>query len=235
MLNTVMQKHWRKTQLWGLYKTQGGSRGPIRLFSLSRWLPESTSLDVIAQTPAGQKVLLYHPAKTGGTSLRTALSLGGSTNHGTPADTTTLSDWESGVSVTTVRHPWARFISSFTFHTAESYTGKHKALFNEFRGQPLGAMDYLRIATRHRLLRPQVLYCFFPSAKKLRVNLVLKLEESKGWPARLSSEGIFLDQCSEVPHLNRSAPTATSIFDDPLLKLQIRRLYWMDFVFLDYR
>jgi len=25
MLNTVMQKHWRKTQLWGLHKTQGGS------------------------------------------------------------------------------------------------------------------------------------------------------------------------------------------------------------------
>ena len=25
MLNTVRQKHWRKTQLWGLHKTQGGS------------------------------------------------------------------------------------------------------------------------------------------------------------------------------------------------------------------
>jgi hypothetical protein len=26
MLNTVRQKHWRKTQLWGLHKTQGGSK-----------------------------------------------------------------------------------------------------------------------------------------------------------------------------------------------------------------
>ena len=25
MLNTVRQKHWRKTQLWGLHKTPGGS------------------------------------------------------------------------------------------------------------------------------------------------------------------------------------------------------------------
>jgi hypothetical protein len=25
MLKTVMQKHWRKTQLWGLHKTQGSS------------------------------------------------------------------------------------------------------------------------------------------------------------------------------------------------------------------
>jgi len=25
MLNTVGQKHWRKTQFWGLHKTQGSS------------------------------------------------------------------------------------------------------------------------------------------------------------------------------------------------------------------
>jgi hypothetical protein len=36
VLNTVRQKHWRKTQLWGLHKTQGGSEAyavPVDAFT----------------------------------------------------------------------------------------------------------------------------------------------------------------------------------------------------------
>ena len=41
MLNTVRQKHWRKTQLWGLHKTQGGSerlgRGPYPVGNIGKF------------------------------------------------------------------------------------------------------------------------------------------------------------------------------------------------------
>jgi hypothetical protein len=66
MLNTVRHKSWRKTQLWGLHKTQGGSHR----FVERAYLPRGFSRFRSVRRPRGGGVRSVPHHRVGGLAAR---------------------------------------------------------------------------------------------------------------------------------------------------------------------
>ena len=100
-----------------------------RLRLLSKGLRRQTGrLPPAVETPlrvGAARVFLVHNPKCAGSSLKRLLGVRArKTTHATPAQLFRPEVWENNVFVVAVRHPLARFLSSYRYHVLSDYRGK---------------------------------------------------------------------------------------------------------------
>ena len=176
-----------------------------------------------------KKILFIHNPKVAGNTIFKILGLDqaykGATSHKTPTMLVSKGDWESYVSVVGVRHPIDRLISSYHYHTKETYQGVflknypalHKMSFEEyfeiFRKVPY-------------VIMPQWYYAHHFLSEK-SVDFVLRFEDLEQ-DVRAMAKSLGLD-FNGLPHLNSSARKEQAYFDSMSFRERVLDYYKKDF------
>lgn len=152
----------------------------------------------------GKPVLLIHNPKAAGSSLKALVGARGTT-HSMPRLILSERAWRAHFIILSVRHPFDRFLSGYSFFVG----GKHTGTLWRAHGAALRQMDpfaFLEFIKQYpEKLGPQVNWGLYPSAAKPRADLILKVEESANWPEQLRQAGLTVSG-AEVPQLNNSRP-----------------------------
>lgn len=204
------------------------------LDALLRPGPMESSPDVVMEMSGGlQTLAVFHPSKTGGTSLRNSLGLSNQINHGTPVQTVTRAQWVKSVTVVTIRNPLNRWVSSYWFHTSPQYSGKHAASVKRPDGQRISPHEYYALARKHKLIPSQWRYVIYPSLAKPVVDIRLRLEDVSHWQTILADKDI---QANTVLRLKKSVREGsdTSVPMSRWLRLRVMTSYLADYVLLGY-
>ena len=144
-----------------------------------------------SHTVDGKPVLFVHTPKSAGSSLKTLLGCRiGKTTHAMPRLVMRQSDWHNSFVITSVRHPFDRFVSSFSFVVKR----KGSRTLHRVYGDELSKLDpfeYLEFIQQFpEKLGLQTQWIQYPSKTKPTADLILRVEESSGWRDQLLLAGI---------------------------------------------
>ncbi len=145
-----------------------------------------------------RRIAYIHIPKTAGTSLKRALGLGDFPAEHYTATQIHPEIWNSYFCFCVVRNPWDRLVSSYLYHTSESYDG-----YLTRRYPDLGSWsfeDYFERLADTLFLVPQVEFVRHRFSRK-PVDLVCRFERlAEDFEILRSRLGVS----AELPHLNRT-------------------------------
>ncbi|WP_375577893.1 sulfotransferase family 2 domain-containing protein [Marivirga tractuosa] len=181
-----------------------------------------------------KEIIFIHNPKAAGNSLIKLLGIelkeGESTSHQTPSFLVNKRTWESYFSVLVVRHPIDRLISSYNYHTKESYQGHFLQKYPELH--QFSFEKYFEVFSKEPYaIRPQIDYSNHIMSSK-RVDFVLKFENLENDVEQLCSK-LDISNVS-VPHLNQSKRKEIDYFKDESFKQKVINFYKKDFEYFDY-
>lgn len=163
-----------------------------------RLVPHPTSgmrTDVMA---GGRKVLFFHNPRTGGRSLEAFFNVKRK-SHKFPSEKLSERQWLDHFIVTSIRHPMDRFLSSYY---GNILTPQRNGLVKQYGWgvKNLTPFEFLELIqlNPHRI-GLQTQWTNFPSARKPRADLVLRLEEASEWEAQMRAAGLEIGD-RRVPH-----------------------------------
>lgn len=157
-------------------------------------------------TRDGVPVIFIHNPRAGGRSLEKLFNVQ-HLSHAFPKEKLTEKLWLSHFVVTSVRHPLDRFFSGYFGNVRSDWSGslvrKYGPGIKELR-----PIEFLAVIQREpRNTGPQVQWTDFPSKRKPRADLVLKLEEVGDWENRIRAAGVEIGE-RDLPHIGKSANSA---------------------------
>jgi hypothetical protein len=139
----------------------------------------------------GKPVIFLHAPKVAGTSLRAMLHTDGMT-HSMPRHVLRPSFWHNSFSIASVRHPFDRFVSGYTYFVA----GDFKGVLYRAHGDALSRMDpftFLTFIQQYpEKLGLQSNWACYPSVQKPRADVILRIEDSATWMEQLTDAGLDL-------------------------------------------
>lgn len=179
-----------------------------RLYEWSKKLRRLTGrLPPAVETPlrvGARRVFLVHNPKAAGSSLKRLLGVRArKTTHATPAELFRREIWQNNIFVVAVRHPLARFLSSYRYHVKSGYGGKLVKRHGDLSDlTPLQYFDFIAQYPENCGLQSR--WTDYPSAAKPQCDIILRTEDSADWPAILRAHGIE-PVADEAPRLNVTA------------------------------
>lgn len=170
-----------------------------RLFRLVGKPPKAYVTDLVNE---GKPVIFLHAPKVAGTSLRAMLRTGGH-SHSMPRHVLRERFWLNSFSITSVRHPFDRFVSAYTYFVKSDFRG----VLYRAHGAALTQLDPFTfqkfILQYPEKLGHQSNWACYPSPQKPRADVVLRLEESETWMDQLAASGLDL-KGRQLEHRNVS-------------------------------
>lgn len=205
------------------------------------WLwPGPTSGMRTDYTCHGRPVIFLHNPKTGGNSLGKLLGVK-RLSHTFASKRLNEKQWLSCFSVVAVRDPFERFLSGYYSHIMRPDKNGLVKIYG-WNIKKITPRDYLDVLARNpKFGGRQTLWTDFPSGKKPRADLVLKLEEVATWHAQLIAAGVdvsgrTLDHANKSAransdHLSRLDMTATEFAE---LERDVRAYFAVDYIAFGY-
>ena len=152
-------------------------------------------------------VYFIHIPKSAGSSLKTLLGCKlGKTTHAMPRLVMRKRQWHDSFVITAVRQPFERFVSSYSFVVKQ----KNGRVLHRMYGAMLDTLDpfeYLEFIQQFpEKLGFQTQWTHYPSRRKPKADLILRVEESDHWRDQLLAAGITdLPQTVERRNASRQA------------------------------
>ncbi len=139
----------------------------------------------------GKPVYFVHVPKSAGSSLKMMLGCkSGKTTHAMPRLVMRKQTWHHSFIITAVRHPFDRFLSSYSYVIKNAGSGVLNRMYGPAL-QQLDPFEYLDFIQQFpEKLGLQIYWTQYPSVKKPAADLILRVEESAKWIEQLNSTGI---------------------------------------------
>ncbi len=122
-----------------------------------------------------RRLVFVHNPKAAGTSFRAWLGLEGAIQHGFPTLNVPAPLWQAYTVVVVVRDPVERALSSYRFHTHESYEGGYLKKYPDLHSWDLAKYLDVMIGQELFVLAPQYRYCEHLLSTK-RPDFLLRFE-----------------------------------------------------------
>lgn len=186
-------------------------------------------------------VIFIHNPRTGGRSLERLLNVQ-RLSHSFPSEKLTKKQWLSHYVISTVRHPFDRYISWYIGmvkrQEKNSLVKKHGE--GVFDLSPFEFWDLVQPIKEFSSLQQN--WTNFPSSEKPKADLVLRFEEISNWTTILIDAGLKLSG-ENLPHIGESVPgkisnletlnlSAPEIND---LRTKLEEHFANDYTYFDYR
>lgn len=189
----------------------------------------------------GKPVLFVHIPKSAGSSLKVMLGCAiGKTTHTMPRLAMRKSDWLNSFIITSVRHPFDRFISSYNYIVKKQGSG----VLNRMYGEELAKMDpmqYLAFIEQFpEKLGLQTQWTQYPSKSKPTADLILRVEQSALWQEQLQAIGLSGEltvvhkNASRDAHNRSEDSLGLTLADFNLLKRDVEKVFASDYKAFSY-
>lgn len=192
-------------------------------------------------TVKGKPVIFIHNPRTGGRSLEQLFNVK-RLSHSFPSEKLAEDHWLSHYVVSSVRHPFDRYISWYTGLTRNRITNSLVKKHGEgiFELDPFEFWDLIQSINRFSSLQQN--WTNFPNIEKPQADLVLRFEEISRWDTILKDAG-FGDLGKSIPHVGKSARGKTSnleglnLADSEVdrLRLKIEEHFARDYDYFNYK
>lgn len=160
--------------------------------------------DVVAH---GKAVIFVHNPRTGGRSLENLLGVK-RLSHSYPFEKLDERHWLDSFVVTSIRHPLDRFFSGYFGACKTDWEGSLVKRYG-LGIHDLNPVEYLHLIKNHpRYAGPQTNWTDFPSLRKPRADLVLRLEDVSDWEDQMRGAGLELGGRS-LRHIGKSKNAAS--------------------------
>jgi hypothetical protein len=176
-----------------------------------------------------RKVCFVHNPKCMGTSLKGWLGLPvDNADHRFPTLMVNRLVWESYTTIAVVRHPVARFVSSYHFHCTSDYAGGYLSKYPDLKKWDMETYFQNMTTLEPYALAPQWKYTFHLRSEQAP-DFLIKMEEAE-LPLRRLGERLRIK--APMPDFNRS--TGAKIQPPESLVTKLQDYYQRDFALFGY-
>jgi hypothetical protein len=186
-------------------------------------------------------VIFIHNPRTGGRSLECFFGVK-RLSHRFPSEKLAEKHWLSHYVISTVRHPFDRFISFYLGFVKSkkknSLTKKHGE--GIFELCPFEFWDLVKPMDRFSCMQQN--WTNFPSSEKPEADLILRFEEISAWTTLLEQAGFSL-LCKNLPHVGKSVSGKQSNLESLnmtdseiiILRTKVEKHFASDFAYFGYK
>ncbi|WP_394242639.1 sulfotransferase family 2 domain-containing protein [Vibrio astriarenae] len=182
-----------------------------------------------------KKYIFVHNPKCAGTSIKNILGFSDCpTNHRVPSDSINVDIWNEYTTIVMVRHPLRRLVSSWQYHTQDTYTGAYYGRYGD-KLRTMGLKEYFHVFKREQhAIRPQVEYVTHRKSPK-KADVIIKVEDIQAGIEELIKRGIVSQEDSQIPQKNKSQAKQTQeLFADSAFLNEVIAFYKEDFEMFGY-